>query len=51
MIVAHGTNLPNPSGPSQFAIAINSNVAQALGLNIPDEATIRRAMNADKEAR
>lgn len=51
MIVAHGTNLPNPSGPSQFAIAINSNVAQSLGLNINDEAAIRRAMVADREAR
>jgi len=51
MIVAHGTNLPNPSSPTQFAIAINSNVAQSLGLNIPDEAAIRRAMSGDKEAR
>ncbi|MGB4066296.1 MAG: ABC transporter substrate binding protein [Azonexus sp.] len=51
MIVAHGTNLPNPSGPSQFAIAINSNVAQSLGLNITDEAAIRRAMVADREGR
>jgi ABC-type uncharacterized transport system substrate-binding protein len=51
MIVAHGTNLPAPSGPSQFAIAINSNVAQSLGLAIPDEAAIRRAMNAEKEVR
>ncbi|NTV69546.1 MAG: hypothetical protein HGA71_05290 [Azonexaceae bacterium] len=51
MIVAHGTNLPPPSGPSQFAIAINSNVAQSLGLNISDEAAIRRAMVADREGR
>lgn len=51
MIISHGTNLPPPTGPSQFAIAINSNVAQAFGLNIPDEATIRRAMRADRETR
>ena len=51
MIVAHGTNLPNPSGPSQFAIAINNNVAQSLGLTIPDEAAIRHAMTAEREAR
>jgi ABC-type uncharacterized transport system substrate-binding protein len=51
MIVAHGTSLPNPSGPTQFAIAINSNVAQSLGLNIPDEAAIRRAMLGDREIR
>ena len=50
-IVAHGTNLPLPSAPNQFAITINTNVAQSLGLTIPDEATIRRAMAADREAR
>lgn len=50
-IVAHGTNLSPPAAPSRFAIAINSNVAQSLGLNIADEATIRRAMGADREAR
>lgn len=50
-IVAHGTNLPAPSGPNQFAIAINTNVAESLNLNIPDETTIRRAMLADREAR
>ena len=47
----HGTSLPAPSAPTQFAIAINTNVAQSLGLNIADEATIRRAMGADREAR
>lgn len=51
MILAHGSSLPPPSGPQQFAIAINSNVAQSLGLKIPDEAAIRRAMNADRESR
>jgi ABC-type uncharacterized transport system substrate-binding protein len=50
-IVAHGTNLPPPAAPSQFAIAINGNVAQSLGLNISDEAAIRRAMVTDREAR
>lgn len=30
--------------PTQFAIAINANVAQALGLNVPDEASLRRSM-------
>lgn len=51
LIVASGTNLPPPSGPHQFAVAINANVAQSLGLKIPDEAAIRRAMNADRESR
>jgi len=45
------TTLPPPMPPSQFAVVINSNVAQALDLNIQDEAAIRRAMLADKEAR
>lgn len=51
MIIAHGTSLPAPSGPTQFAIAINSNVAQSLGLNIPDEAALRRAMAGEREAK
>lgn len=51
LIIAHGTNLPQPSGPNQFAVAINSNVAQSLGLKVPDEAAIRRALLADREAR
>lgn len=41
--------LPAPQGPSLFAIAINGSVAQALGLTLPDESSIRRAM--DKESR
>lgn len=45
------TTLPPPMPPSQFAVVINSNVAQALDLNIQDEAAIRRAMLVDKEAR
>ena len=51
LIIAHGTNLPQPSGPSQFAVAINANVAQSLGLKVPDEAAIRRALLADRETR
>jgi hypothetical protein len=51
MILSHGTSLPAPTGPNQFAIAINSNVAESLNLSVPDEATLRRAMLASKEAR
>lgn len=51
LIINHGTNLPPPSGPAQFSIAINPNVAQALGLKLPDEAAIRRALLADRETR
>lgn len=51
LILAHGTNLPPPTGPQQFAVAINANVAQSLDRKIPDEAAIRRAMNADRESR
>lgn len=43
--------LPTPSAPNQFAISINPNVAQALDIEVPDEATIRRAMLADRETR
>jgi ABC-type uncharacterized transport system substrate-binding protein len=51
LIIAHGTSLPQPSGPNNFAVAINANVAQSLGLKVPDEAAIRRALLADREAR
>ena len=50
-VTANGTNLPQAGSQSQFAIAINYNVAQALGLNVPDEATIRQAMLAARESR
>ncbi|MDE2441581.1 MAG: hypothetical protein KGP14_11200 [Betaproteobacteria bacterium] len=51
LIISNGTNLPPPSGPNLFAVAINPNVAQALGLKIADEAAIRRALLADRESR
>lgn len=51
LIISHGSNLPPPSGPAEFTVAINPNVAQALGLKLPDEAAIRRALLADRESR
>ena len=45
---------PLPVGaitPSMFAISINQNVAQALGLGVPDEFTIRQGMLAERESR
>lgn len=51
MISAFTNSLPPPVPPSQFAVVINQNVAQALDLSVPDEASIRRAILADKEAR
>ena len=46
-----GAVLPPPMPPSHFAITINSSVARALDLSIPDEAAIRRAMLVESEAR
>lgn len=46
-----GAQLPPPMPPSQFAISINANVAEALGLSVPDEAELRRAMLAEGEPR
>ncbi len=43
--------LPPPQGPTFFSIAINRNVAQAFALSLPDEATVRRALGAEKETR
>lgn len=49
LIAGLGNNaLPGPVAPRQFAISINPNVAQALGLSTPDEASIRRAMLVDR---
>lgn len=45
---------PLPAGaiaPALFAISVNQNVAQALGLAIPDEVTIRQGMLAERESR
>ncbi|PKO86555.1 MAG: hypothetical protein CVU18_14335 [Betaproteobacteria bacterium HGW-Betaproteobacteria-12] len=45
---------PLPAGaiaPALFAISVNQNVAQALGLAIPDEITIRQGMLAERESR
>ena len=44
---AGATALPAIQMPSQFAISINSNVAQSLNLDLPDEASLRRALQAD----
>lgn len=51
MIAAFTNTLPPPAPPNQFAVVINQNVAQALDLAVPDEAAIRRAILADKDAR
>lgn len=51
LILTHGTSLPTPRDPSQFAIAINQSVAQALNLSLPDEATLRRALASEKDGR
>lgn len=39
--------LPAVQVPGQFAISINSYVAQSLNLDLPDEASLRRALQAD----
>ena len=44
---AGATSLPAVQMPNQFAISINSNVAQSLNLDLPDEASVRRALQAD----
>lgn len=51
LTLTYTTTLPAPMPPSQYAVVINQTVAQAFDLNVPDEAAIRRAMLADKEAR
>ena len=40
-----------PSRPPLFSLAVNRNVAQSLGLSLPDDASLRRSIGADREAR
>ncbi|KAB2922924.1 MAG: hypothetical protein F9K30_11620 [Dechloromonas sp.] len=49
----NGPALPpaGPIAPSLFAVSINQNVAQALGLATPDEVTIRQGLSAERESR
>lgn len=51
LIPSLGAGLPAPMPPSQFAISINQHVAESLGLNLPDEAALRRSLLSDREAR
>lgn len=39
-INARGTRLPAPTGPQEFSLSINSSVADAFGLNLPDETEV-----------
>lgn len=50
LLQQHGTQLPPPQPPAQFAIAINRNVAQALNLTLPDEDELRSKLT-EREAR
>ncbi|WP_371323784.1 ABC transporter substrate binding protein [Dechloromonas sp. ZY10] len=51
LLAQSGASLPPPMPPTQFAISINQNVAESLGLSLPDESTLRRALQQDREAR
>lgn len=48
---AGASQLPLPQAPALFAISINSNVAQSLNLDVPDEAALRRVLQADGSPR
>lgn len=43
-LIEQAGTLPVIVYPAQFAIAINANVAQALGLNVADEASLRQRL-------
>ena len=40
MIIARGTRLAPPAGPSEFSLSINHSVASTFGLRLPDEAEL-----------
>lgn len=44
-------SVPPPAMPTQFTISINYSVANSLGLKLPEENTVMKAMLADSDAR
>lgn len=51
LINTHGSSLPAPSTAVQFTVSINQNVAQSLGLRLPDESALLKAVQADNDSR
>lgn len=51
LLATLGPSLPPPMPPNQFAISINQNVAESLGLTLPDEAVLRRTLLHEREGR
>ncbi len=41
--------LSPPQAPLYFSIAVNRTVAQSLGLNLPDDGVLRRALGTDRD--
>jgi putative tryptophan/tyrosine transport system substrate-binding protein len=48
IIREHGINLPPARFPATFSLAINRSVAEALGRELPDEASLRRSLQGAK---
>ncbi len=44
-------SIPSPMGPTQFTVSINYSVANSLGLKLPEESTVMKAMLADNDSR
>lgn len=51
LVHTQGNALPPPVLSAQFTLSINQNVAQSLGLRVPDEATLLKAMQAESDTR
>lgn len=51
LLLAAPGSWPAAAAPTLFTLSINYNVAQSLGLKIPEEAAIRQALLAEGEAR
>lgn len=49
LLRSRGTRLPPPAGPDDFSISINTSVAEALGLTLPDENSLHRALREGGE--
>ena len=45
-VLVDGDELPPPQHPRHFTVRVNTHVARSMGLSLPDDATLARALEA-----
>ncbi len=51
LILGLGSVLPPPQSAQAFTLSVNQSVAQSLGIKLPDEAALLKALSSEGEAR